>query len=414
MKNGSVQKVLMGVALGFWLVLPSFGQSNAGSLAGTVTDATGNVVANATLTATDLGTGQTQTATSESTGAYRFSALQVGTYNVSAVAPGFKKTDRSGVQIQLETTTALDISLQVGATSETVEVSATAPQLETESSDVGTVVTPHQVVDLPLDTNGSAIRNASDFVFLTPATFGTGTAGGNFQAGVGGGQTMGSEILLDGASIELQSFGDVFETNELPSVESIGEFKVLTSGIPANEGRSTSGIQSYTTKSGSNVWHGGGYELLHRTSLDANTWFNKLSIAQNGPSAFNSTPSDDKNEYGLSLGGPVRLPHIYNGKDKTFFFFSWGQFRQNEGYSYLETIPTQANLAGDFSANLTTTALGTNPCDGSTIYAGQIFDPTSTKSTVSPTNPTGVPCRTAFPGNKITRPLSSVALAIAK
>jgi hypothetical protein len=414
MKDGSVMRVFTGLAFSLSLALACFGQSNAGSLAGTVTDPGGNAIANARVIATNVGTGQTKTTTTESTGAYRFSVLQVGTYSVSAAASGFKTTDRSGVQIQLETTTALDISLEVGATSETVEVSANAPQLQTESSDVGTVVTPEQVVDLPLDTNGSAIRNASDFVFLTPATYGTGTAGGNFQAGVGGGQTMGSEILLDGASIELQSFGDVFETNELPSVESIGEFKVLTSGIPANEGRSTSGVQSYTTKSGSNAWHGSGFEILHRTSFDANTWFNNLSIAENGPSVFNATPSDNKNEFGLSLDGPVRLPHVYNGKDRTFFFFSWGQFRQDKGYSYLETIPTQANLSGDFSADLTTNALGANPCDGSTIYEGQIFDPTTTNSTISATNPTGIPCRTAFAGNKITLPLSPVAMAIAQ
>jgi len=327
---------------------------------------------------------------------------------VSASATGFKKSDHTGVQIQLETTASVDISLQVGSTSENVEVAADAPQLQTESSDVGTVVTPEQVVDLPLSTNGSAIRNASDFVFLTPATFGTGTSGGNFQAGVGGGQTMGSEILIDGASIQLQSFGDVFETNQLPSVEAIGEFKVLVSGIPATQGRTSSGVQSYVTKSGTNAWHGGGFEILHRTSLDANTWFNNLSIAQNGKSPANSTPSDDKSEYGLSLGGPVRIPHLYNGKDKTFFFFSWGQFRQDKGYTMLWTIPTQANLAGDFSSNLTTTAIGTNPCDGTTIYQGQIFDPTTTR-----TLPDGTQCRTAYPGNIITTPLSNVAQAIA-
>jgi len=410
--KSSIRFILAVLALCGSLALTGVAQSNAGSLAGTITDPSGSAIANATVTAMNMGTAQTLKTTSSSTGAYHFADMQVGTYTVSASAPGFKKTDRVGVQIQLETTAALDISLVVGSASESIEVNADAPRLQTESSDVGTVVTPMQVVELPLSTNGSAIRNASDFVFLTPATFGTGTAGGNFQAGVGGGQTMGSEVLIDGASIELQSFGDVFETNQLPSVEAIGEFKVLVSGIPANEGRTTSGVQSYTTKSGSNAWHGGGFEILHRTSLDANTWFNDLSIAQNGKTAANATPGDDKSEYGLTLGGPVRLPH-YNGRDRTFFFFSWGQFRQNKGYSNLETIPTPANLSGDFSANLTATSLGTNPCDGSTIYEGQIFDPTTTNSTVTATNPTGALCRTAYPGNKITTPLSKVALAIA-
>jgi hypothetical protein len=390
------------------LVTMATAQSNSGSLRGTITDSAGNAVPNATVTATNQGTGQVTTTTSSDVGSYRFAVLQVGTYTVSASAPGFKKTDHTGVQIQLETTASLDVSLVVGAPTENIQVTADAPRVQTDSSDVGTVVTPQQVVDLPLSTNGSAIRNASDFVFLTPATFGTGTNGGNFQAGVGGGQTMGSEILIDGASIQLQSFGDVFVTNQLPSVEAIGEFKVLVAGIPASQGRTSSGVQSYTTKSGTNAWHGSAYEILHRTELDANTWFNNLSIAQNGKSAANATPSDDKDEYGVSLGGPLWIPHVYNGKDKTFFFFSWGQFRQDKGYTMLWTIPTEANLAGDFSANLSTTSVGANPCDGTTVYEGQIFDPTTTKTLGD-----GTQCRTAYPGNRITTPLSQVALAIA-
>ena len=147
---------------------------------------------------------------------------------------------------------------------------------------MGTVVTPKQVLDLPLSTNGAAIRNSQDFVFLTPATYGTGTGGGTFEGGVSGGQAFGSEIIFDGASLQVKSFGDGFANEILPSVEATGEFKVLVGGIPAEYGRTTGGVQTYASKAGTNSFHGGVFELFRNTDLDANTWFDNLSIAQGG------------------------------------------------------------------------------------------------------------------------------------
>jgi hypothetical protein len=384
-------------------------QSNEGSLAGTVLDPTGNTVAGANVTAANVGTGQSVKSVTTGDGQFRFPNLVIGDYNVSVSAAGFKNATRTGVAVQIESTSTLDITLAVGVSTETVEINADAPQLQTESSDVGTVVTPKQVLYLPLSTNGAAIRNSQDFVFLTPATYGTGTNGGTFEGGVSGGQAFGSEILFDGASLQVESFGDGFANEILPSVEATGEFKVLIGGIPAQYGRTTGGVQSYTSKSGTNSFHGGAFELFRNTVLDANTWFNNLNRAQDGPNSGNQTPADKKNNYGVLLGGPVWIPKVYNGRDKTFFFFAWEQFRQNQGYQSLITIPTQANLAGDFSQDLTTTAIGTNPCDGSTIYQGQIFDPSTTRTLAD-----GTQCRTAYPGNIITAPLSGVAQAIGK
>lgn len=384
-------------------------QTNQGAMAGTVTDPSTNVVVGAAVTAVDVATGGTYKTVTAGDGGYRFPSLLIGDYRVSASAPGFKTAQQSGVVVQIQTTTTLNIQLAVGAASETVTVSASGPQLETESSDVGTVVTPAQVVDLPLSMNGAAIRNSQDFVFLTPATYGTGTNGGTFEGGVSGGQAFGSEILFDGASLQVESFGDGFANEILPSVEATGEFKVLVGGVPAQYGRTTGGVQTYSSKSGTNTFHGGAFELFRNTALDANTWFNNLSIAQNGANSGNVTPSDKKNNYGVLLGGPVWIPKVYDGRNKSFFFFAWEQFRQNQGYQNFITIPTQANLAGDFSQDLTTTAVGVNPCDGSTVYLGQVFDPTTTRTLAN-----GTQCRTAYPGNKITSGLSPVAQAIAK
>jgi hypothetical protein len=406
--NTGFARLVCGVLVAGVFTISALAQTNEGSLSGTVTDPTGAVVPNATVTATNVAAGQTLSTVTTSSGAYHFPQLAVGTYDLTISATGFKKIRQSGVVIQIQTTTALDIELPVGSAAETVEVSANQPQLQTESADVGTVVTPRQVLDLPLSTNGTAIRNSQDFVFLTPATYGTGTNGGTFEGGVSGGQAFGSEILFDGASLQVESFGDGFANEILPSVEATGEFKVLVGGIPSQYGRTSGGVQSYASKSGTNSFHGGAFEILRNTDFDANTWFNNLSIAENGPNASNATPSDKKNEYGVLLGGPVRIPKVYDGRNKTFFFFAWEQFKQTVGYSNLITIPTQANLAGDFSQNLTTTVLGVNPCDGTQIYQGQIFDPTTTRTV------NGAQCRTAYPGNIVRTPLSNVAAAVAK
>jgi len=391
------------LAIGLLATMTLRAQSNEGALAGTVTDPTGKTVAGAVVTAANAATGQSFKSVTSSDGQYRFPVLTIGDYRVTAVAKGFKTTTRSGVAVQIQSTSSLDIQLSLGEQTETVEVNAEAPQLQTESSDVGTVVTPAQVLDLPLSTNGAAIRNSQDFVFLTPATYGTGTSGGTFEGGVSGGQAFGSEILFDGASLQVESFGDGFANEILPSVEATGEFKVLIGGIPAQYGRTTGGVQSYSSKSGANAFHGGAFELLRNTALDANGWFN------NG----NPTPPDKKNNYGVLMGGPVLVPKLYDGHNKSFFFFTWEQFRQTQGYAQLITIPTAANLTGDFSANLGAMLVDANnspilnPCDGSKMYQGQIFDPTTTK-TVG-----GVQCRTAFAGNKITNGISAVSKAIA-
>jgi Carboxypeptidase regulatory-like domain len=387
-------------------------QSNQGAISGLVTDASGATVAGATVVALNVATGQTQTTVSSSAGDYHFPSLQIGSYTVSVAARSFRKVDRTNVIVQIQSVTTLDVTLSIGSETETVTVNVDAPQVQTESADVGTVVSPKQVLDLPLSTNGSAIRNSQDFVFLTPATYGTGTSGGTFEGGVSGGQAFGSEILFDGASLQVESFGDGFANEILPSVEATGEFKVLIGGIPAQYGRTTGGIQSYASKSGTNDYHGTAFEIYRNTDLDANTWFNNLDRGINGPTSSNGTPPDNKNDYGVALGGPVRIPHLYNGKDKTFFFFAWEQFRQTQGYSNLITLPTPANLKGDFSANIGAPILDSNnnqiinPCDGTAIRAGQVFNPATTQTV------NGQQCRTAYPNNIINSPISPVAQAI--
>lgn len=391
----------------FAIATPALSQTDRGTIAGTVLDGSGAAVVNATVTATDTATSAVYTATTGPTGGYRLYDLRVSTYNVSVSATGFKKVEKTGVVVQVNTTSSLDFTLQPGEVTEKLTVVADAPGIQTESSDIGTVVTKRQIEELPLALNAtgqSHLRSAESFVFLTPGTAGPGTnsdspSSGIFESKLSGGQNFSTEVVLDGASITHAELGSTFDENA-PSVEAMNEFKVTTSTIPAEFGRTSGGVESFTTKSGTNAFHGTAFDILRNDKLDANSWFNNLNGAPK--------PRDHQNDFGGSLGGPVWIPKIYNGRDKTFFFFSWEQYRNNQGQSSITTLPTDAERQGDFSALLTLNGGPTptgqiNPCDGSPILLGQIFDPSTTKTV------NGVQCRTAFPGNKITTPLSAVA-----
>jgi len=384
---------------------PGFSQSNRGTIAGTILDSSGAAIEGATITATTVETGAVYKTTSTATGSYRLPDIQLGTYNITVSADGFKTAEEKGVVVQINTTASLDVTLQPGDVKQTLTVNADVPALQTQSSDIGTVVTTKQIIDLPLAVNAtgqSHLRSPETFVFLTPGTAGPGTAdssNGIFQAKLAGGQNFGNEVLLDGASTARSDSGSSFDQTS-PSVEALEEFKVTTSTIPAEFGRTTGGVESFTTKSGTNNFHGSLYDIFRNEDLNAKEWFQNLN---NQPKNI-----DKKNDYGGSVGGPVWIPKLYNGRNKTFFFFSWEQYRQKQGSTNLSTVPTDAERQGDFSAFLTKNQIGTNPCDGSPILAGQIFDP-STTQTVG-----GVQCRTAFAGNKITTPLSTVAQNIMK
>lgn len=383
-------------------------QTNQGSIAGNVTDPSGALVSNAKITAKSVNTGATYETVSTSSGGYRLPNVNIGNYDVTVTAPGFKTATLNGVAVQTATTAALDVRLQTGTITENVTVNADVPTVETESSDIGTVVTSKQILDLPLALGSTvqAMRSPEAFAFLSPGVVGPGSDSGNggtFESKISGGQNYATEVLLDGAGTTRSENGSSFDETA-PSVEALGEFKVITSTLPAEFGRTTGGIETFSTKSGTNAYHGTLYELFRNEDLDANVWgFNYM--LHTGLSAAQrrqwERPLDRQNDYGGTMGGPVVIPHLYNGRDKTFFFFSWEQYRQSQGGVQTSTVPTAAELGGDFSAYLgpgLTDAQGNpviNPCTGTQVLQGQIFDP-STTTTVG-----GVQCRTPFSGNII-------------
>lgn len=395
-----VNRVLRG---GFFFMLAAFvlssiatGQQNQGAIAGNVTDSTGALVAGAQLSAKGQQTGTTYKAVATSAGSYRFPNVNIGTYDVTVSAPGFRTTTLTGIVVQVATTAAIDVKLTPGAVTENVTVLADAPTVESESADIGTVVGSKQIEELPLPLGSTVqnMRSPESFVYLAPGVVGPGSDSGNggtFESKISGGQNYGTEVLLDGASMTRSENGSSFDETA-PSVDALGEFKVLTSTIPAEFGQTTGGIESFSTKSGTNKYHGNVYEIFRNEDLDANNWGNDYFLSQHPANRSPyATPLDKQNDYGGTLGGPVVIPHLYDGKDKTFFFFSWEQYRQHVGGVQTSTIPTPTELGGDFSATLNTgNVLGTNPCDGTDIYVGEIFDPATTQ-TVG-----GVECRTAF------------------
>lgn len=370
------------------LLTSVWGQLNQGSIAGNVLDPSGAVVVDAKVTAKNVETGSSYETQSSSAGAYRLPNVSIGTYDVTVSAPSFKAAHLTGVVVQVGTTSALNVSLQAGSVTETIEILAESPTIQTETSEVGTVVTPKQVLDLPLALGSvvQSMRSPEAFVFLSPGAIGPGTASGNggtFESKISGGQAYSTEVLLDGASTYRSENGSSFDETA-PSVDALAEFKLTTSTMPAEMGRTTGGVTSFSTKAGTNSYHGSAYDIFRNEYLDANSFFGNN---RGFPRAL-----DRQNDYGLTLGGPVQIPYLYNGKDKTFFFFAWEQYRKTQGGISNITVPTALQRTGDFSETLNTgNILGTNPCDGTPIYEGQVFDPATTDPVKQ--------CRTAFPGN---------------
>ena len=413
-------------------------QSDRGTIAGSILDSSGAAVRGASITITGADTGNTYKTVSTPEGVYRVADIQTGRYNITVEAPGFKVSQQEGVVVQISTTSALNITLEPGNVKEEVTVQADAPTLQTESSDIGTVVGTKQIEDLPLALNAtgqSFVRSPETFVFLTPGTAGPGTNSDHASAGIyesklSGGQNFGTEILLDGVSVVRSDSGAAFDQTA-PTVEALTEFKVTTSMPSAQYGRTSGGIESFTTKSGTNRYHGSMFELFRNEALDAFSWntdfANTQIVLANQAAGCNNTtipctplnpkPRDRQNDFGGSLGGPVRIPHVYNGQDKTFFFFAWEQYRNRRGLTNdITTLPTAAERGGDFSGLLgplaTTTVGGVtmpviNPCTDTQVQIGQIFDPSTTQPNPAPFGP-GV-CRMPFAGNKITTGMSAVA-----
>jgi len=324
-------------------------QTTNGNIQGTVSDPNGATLV-AKVTVRNLDTGLSLSTVSNEAGLYSVPNVPPGRYSVTVEAPNLKKYTREGVTVQTGSTVSLDIEMQLGSISESVLITSDASQLETTTSDKGAIVERTLVANLPLEVSGT-VRNPVQFITLVPGFVGdVGNNPGSNSTDdfkVNGGQEGGTDILIDGVSISLVSPNT--QWNKGVSTDAVQEFKVLQSNFSPEFGASGDGIVSLTLKSGTNKLHGSGYDFLRNRVLDANSWKNN-TLGQR-------KPINTQNDFGFTVGGPVYVPHLYHGKDKTFFFFAYEGFRFSTGGTSVLSLPPEAFRNGDFSALLPTTQL---------------------------------------------------------
>jgi len=332
------------VMFSFFLVLlipaSAAAQQATGKIVGTVTDAQGGVMPGVKVTATNQATKITTSSLTNNEGLYQVLNLPIGDYRLTAQADGFRTLVTDAPPLQINQVLRVDLRMELGARNESVTVEGMAAAVETVNPTLGQSVTARAAVDLPL--NG---RNVLDLALLQPGVTEVNPyATTNDQAGsfgVAGGKSDSVTYLLDGG------INNDLLANEVvynPNPDAIAEFRILTSNYSAEYGRNAGGIVSVVTKSGSNTLHGSAFDYVRNDLFDANLFFNNL----------NGLPKQvlKRNQYGFTLGGPVEIPHVVNGKDKFFWFVDYSGQRQVE----TDTEPalpvyTPAELKGDFSTS---------------------------------------------------------------
>jgi len=362
-------RTIGGVMLFFVILVPcALGQTTNGSIEGTVGDPSGAVVPEVPITALNLDTGLTVTVKSTDAGLYSIPNLPPGNYSITAAGvSGLKTFKQTGVSVQTATTTNLNITMQLGEVSQTVTVAANASPIQTSTSEIGTTVQSSLIATLPLEVSGT-IRNPVQFITLVPGFVGNvaNDPGSNSTDDykLNGGQEGGTDILVDGVSISLVSPNT--QENKGVSPEGVEEFKTLQSNFSAEYGQSGDGIVSLTMKSGTNHLHFDAYDFLRNRALDANSW--------NNNTAGQPKNLDTQNDFGFLVSGPVYLPKIYDGRNKTFFMFDYEGFRFHTGGSGAQSFPDEAFRGGNLSAFCTA---GFNSAGICTDPTEQIYDPIS-------------------------------------
>jgi hypothetical protein len=365
--------------LSMLLASAMFAQSDRGTITGTVTDTSGAVVANAQIQAKQLETGSLFPTTSTDTGNYTLTQLPVGPYEITVTVAGFKKFVRSGLTVQVAQTIRIDIPLEVGASSESVTVSAEASLLKTESGDVSSNIQVETLDTLPILGVGSAnagsagIRNPNNVLNVVPGAYYV----PNSQVKINGAQTNSYAYHVEGQDSTNAGFPYAAAQTQ-PSVDAIQEVSVQTSNFAAEYGAVGGGFFNVTMKSGTNQFHGTVYDYFVNEILNAGTPFTNAALSDSTKANNLIRPRARRNDYGFTIGGPVEIPKVYNGKDKTFFFFNFEQFRETQIINNVPiTVPTAAYRNGDFSGAIVADGnknLGTDVL-GRPMLAGEIYNP---------------------------------------
>jgi hypothetical protein len=367
-------------------------QGPVGTLNGTVTDPAGAVVPGATIVATNNATGVKSTTTSTSSGDYTLPYLPAGTYTIRVTAPGFSVGTAENVILRVAQTMTIGIKLQVGAINQQVVVSDKPELLESDSAEIGQYITQEEYKNWPILVNDGQ-RQLQDFIFNSLP----GTSGNTFQGSINGGQQYSHEILIDGIPVGRSDLSGGNNDEFSPSAEAVGEFKLQTGAISAQYNGGQTAVANFTIKSGTNTLHGSGFYYL------GNEDFNSVPVQNK---TFGGTnPQNRLNNFGYSIGGPVIIPKVYNGRNRTFFFTNLEHTKTTSlPYNGFVTLPTPAFKNGDFSQLFNPAATG-NPASGTSVGSdalgrpiifGQIYDPRTTQTLAD-----GTVIRNPFPGNII-------------
>ncbi len=363
--------VLALVLLGF--AKASFGQVDTGAIVGSVEDSTGAAVPGVTVTATHEGTGIKHSASTDSSGEYTLSPLPLGFYTLTFERQGFKTSIQRHVEVTIQAQLKVNVALQLGTVSQSVQVSAVTPLLDTQTSSMQQLVETAPINNLPLNR-----RNATFLAQLSPGvTFAQHDtrglqASGSFSAN--GLDRTENDYLLDGLD-NYSYIGDLVNQTQyalLPPPDALREFTVQTSNYSAEFGHSAAAVLNISTKSGTNQWHGDLWEFLRNDDFDAADYF-----------ATTGKPEFRFNQFGGTLGGPIVIPRLYNGRNRTFFFVDYQGERQVQGLTYDETVPTAAEQKSGFTnlQDLITLQTGTtSDLLGRTFPKGTVMDPTTTRA----------------------------------
>jgi hypothetical protein len=369
-------------------------QGSVGTINGTILDPAGAAVPGAAVTATNNQTGVEYRATSTSTGSYTLPYLPSGMYTVSVSAAGFQRSVAENVQLRVAQTQTLDLTLEVGQITESITVSSTPPLLDSGSAEIGRYISTEEYKAWPIMVSDGQ-RQIQEFIFQSLP----GTTGDTFQGSINGGQNYSHEILIEGIPIGRSDLSGGNNNEFSPSAEAISEFKLQTGAIGAQYNGGQTAVANFGVKSGTNELHGSAFYYGQNEALNAFTLADK---------SLNENPKKSRfrqHNYGYSVGGPIYIPKIVDGRNRAFFFTNFEKTtRDNLRFSGFETLPTPAFKNGDFSG-LYDPSFTLNSNSGSTVGAdaagnpvifGQLYDPRSTA-----TGPNGSPIRTPFPNNII-------------
>jgi hypothetical protein len=308
----------------------------SGSVTGVVTDPTGAVVPAAPVKLTNIATAVVSNTTTNGAGVYTFPAQPIGAYELRVESAGFKTRVQTNIIVETGQTARLDVTLEVGAAQESVRVTAEAPLLQQETSQVGTQVSQNMLNQLPFSLGG-AMRDPFAFLRLTPGAVGSSTSAGDTR--IAGGRGNASEVFVDGTQLSYRGYQSVADVAH-PAYDIIAEFRVEAVLPPAEYGRTSGGVVLMSTRSGTNDFHGNMFMLLRNNVFDARRYNARIADISR------------QSEFGGSIGGPVLIPKFFNGRNRTFWFGNYTGFRRlSEPQGASETVATAAMRNGDFSQN---------------------------------------------------------------